>query len=70
MVLARSIWKTGQDQCATMKRQLSAMLPGVSVFLDVHPVAYTSSRDCFPYCVSSQGIVALLSLLAALNARP
>merc|ERR1719469_150065 len=29
------IWKTGQDQCATMKRQLSAMLPGVSVFLDV-----------------------------------
>ena len=32
---ARSIWSTGQDQCATIKRQLSLLLPGVSVFLDV-----------------------------------
>ena len=31
----RSIWGTGQDQCATIKRQLSLPLPGVSVFLDV-----------------------------------
>ena len=29
------IWGTGQDQCATIKRQLTALLPGVSVFLDV-----------------------------------
>ena len=29
------IWSTGQDQCATIKRQLCSLLPGVSVFLDV-----------------------------------
>ena len=29
------IWGTGQDQCATIKRQLSLLLTGVSVFLDV-----------------------------------
>jgi hypothetical protein len=31
----RSVWSTGQDQCASIKRMLAAMLPGVSVFLDV-----------------------------------
>ena len=34
-VCTRSIWGTGQDQCATIKRQLSLLLPGVSIFLDV-----------------------------------
>ena len=29
------IWATGQDQCATIRRQLRIMLPGASVFLDV-----------------------------------
>ena len=29
------IWGTGQDQCATIKRQLCLLLLGVSVFLDV-----------------------------------
>ena len=29
------IWGTGQDQCATIKRQLTLLLPGVSIFLDV-----------------------------------
>ena len=29
------IWGTGQDQCATLKRQLCLLLTGVSVFLDV-----------------------------------
>ena len=29
------IWSTGQDQNATIKRQLCLLLPGVSVFLDV-----------------------------------
>ena len=33
--LARSIWGTGQDQCATIKRQLLAYIPGLCVFLDV-----------------------------------
>ena len=35
-VMPRSVWSTGQDQCASIKRMLAAMLPGVSVFLDVH----------------------------------
>ena len=38
-MLARSTWETGQDQCASIKRQLAAMLPGVSIFLDVSPYA-------------------------------
>ena len=29
------IWSTGQDQCATIKRQLCLLLPAVSIFLDV-----------------------------------
>ena len=29
------VWSTGQDQCATIKRQLCLLLPGVSIFLDV-----------------------------------
>ena len=29
------IWGTGQDQCANIKRQMLAYVPGVSVFLDV-----------------------------------
>ena len=29
------IWGTGQDQCATIKRQLKLMMPRASVFLDV-----------------------------------
>ena len=29
------IWSTGQDQCATIKRQLTLLMPGVSIFLDV-----------------------------------
>ena len=28
-------WQHGQDQCATIKRQLNLLLPGVSIFLDV-----------------------------------
>ena len=29
------IWGTGQDQCATIKRQLRILVPSASVFLDV-----------------------------------
>ena len=29
------IWGTGQDQCATIKRQMRLLLPSVSIFLDV-----------------------------------
>ena len=35
------IWGTGQDQCATIKRQLSLLLTGVSVFLDVDDLEVT-----------------------------
>jgi hypothetical protein len=41
---SRSVWSTGQDQCATIKRQLSLLLPGVSVFLDVDDAAQTTAR--------------------------
>ena len=30
-----AVWGTGQDQCATIKRQLNLLMPGVSIFLDV-----------------------------------
>ena len=30
-----AVWSTGQDQAATIKRQLLLMLPSVDVFLDV-----------------------------------
>ena len=30
------IWSTGQDQCATIKRQLCQLLPGISIFLVLH----------------------------------
>jgi len=56
-MLARSTWETGQDQCASIKRQLAAMLPGVSIFLDVSHAAYISYCfsvgllcDRFPFC--------------------
>ena len=29
------VWGTGQDQCATIKRQLNLLMPGVKIFLDV-----------------------------------
>ena len=29
------IWSSGQDQVATIKRQLQLLLPGVKIFLDV-----------------------------------
>ena len=29
------IWSSGQDQCATIKRQLTLLMPGSSIFLDV-----------------------------------
>ena len=29
------IWSTGQDQCATIKRQLCLLVPGFEIFLDV-----------------------------------
>ena len=30
-----AVWGTGQDQCASIKRQLLLLVPGISIFLDV-----------------------------------
>ena len=57
---ARSIWSTGQDQCATIKRQLSMLLPGISTFLDVDV-----RRSAAPRTSRHSGIV----LSSALNSR-
>eukprot|EP00966_Prymnesium_polylepis_P297622 6876567-Prymnesium_polylepis.1 len=35
MLFLSHVWATGQDQAATIKRQLQRMLSGVSIFLDV-----------------------------------
>ena len=56
----RSVWATGQDQCASIKRMLAAMLPGVSVFLDVRPAAYI--RPCrLSYATTTMPAPALAS---------
>ena len=57
-VMPRSVWSTGQDQCASIKRMLTAMLPGVSVFLDVRqrpmrPRIGLSYATDYPACFST-----------------
>jgi len=39
------IWSTGQDQCATIKRQLCLLMPGVSIFLDVDDLEDTGALE-------------------------
>ena len=39
------IWGTGQDQCATIKRQLCLLMPGVSIFLDVDDLKSIDALD-------------------------
>ena len=39
------IWGTAQDQCATIKRQLCLVLPGVRVFLDVDDLQDTGALE-------------------------
>lgn len=57
VVIACSIWATGQDQCASIKRMLAAMLPGVSIFLDVHqqPTIRAGLYYAMPASIASQG---------------
>ena len=52
------IWATGQDQCATIKRMLAAMLPGVSVFLDVDNLR---SIDTLEEEISDSAVVMILA---------
>jgi len=40
-------WSTGQDQVATIKRQLQRMLPGVRVFLDVDDLNDVSKLETY-----------------------
>ena len=41
------IWGTGQDQCATIKRQLLAYMPGLAVFLDVDDLHDISELEAY-----------------------
>ena len=53
------IWGTGQDQCATIKRQLCLLLPGVSVFLDVDDLEDIGALE--EYIEKSQVIMIFVS---------
>ena len=54
------IWGTGQDQCATIKRQLKIMLPGASVFLDVDDL---QSIDALEEYIYSSAVVTIFASL-------
>ena len=41
------VWSTGQDQCATIKRQLTLLLPGASIFLDVDDLQDTGELETY-----------------------
>ncbi len=53
------IWSTGQDQCATIKRQLSLLMPGVSIFLDVDDLEAIDALE--EYIDGSQVIMIFVS---------
>jgi hypothetical protein len=53
------IWSTGQDQCASIKRQLTLLLPGVSIFLDVDDLE--SIDELEDYIEKSQVIMLFVS---------
>ena len=53
------IWGTGQDQCATIKRQLSLLLPGASIFLDVDDLESIDALE--EYIDASQAIMIFVS---------
>ena len=48
------IWGTGQDCCATIKRQLKLMVPGASVFLDVDDL---KSIDALEQYISGSAVI-------------
>jgi len=68
------IWSTGQDQAATVKRQLQRMLPGISIFLDVDDMQnvadleqYIEQSACI-LCFLSQGYLASKNCLREIRA--
>ena len=42
------IWSSGQDQVATIKRQLQLLLPGIAVFLECAPCLYGVTTGLCP----------------------
>ena len=50
------IWGTGQDQCATIKRQFKIILPGASVFLDVDDL---QSIDALEEYIESSAVITI-----------
>ena len=52
-------WNSAQDQCATIKRQLQLILPGVRVFLDVDDL--DDMRKLKEYIECSQSVLFFLS---------
>jgi len=53
------IWGSGQDQCATIKRQLSLLLPDVSIFLDIDDLESIDKLE--EYIEQSQVIMIFVS---------
>ena len=45
MLFISHTWRTGQDQAASIKRQLQRMLPGIPVFLDVDECAVVAQSS-------------------------
>ena len=54
-------WKSGQDQVATIKRQMNLLLPGIKVFLDVDDLQDISEKALEGYVEQSQCILIFLS---------
>lgn len=55
------IWSSGQDQCATIKRQLTLLMPESSIFLDVsgHRLRSGTQLQAFRTCSSPAAPVSL-----------
>ena len=56
---AHTAWSSGQDQCATIKRQLQLVLPTIRVFLDVDDLDAMDRLET--YVAGSQSILLFLS---------
>ena len=53
------VWSSGQDQAATIKRQLQLLLPGVKVFLDIDDLDCVD--DLEKHVAESQAVLVFLS---------
>ena len=60
------VWASGQDQCATIKRQLRIMLPGASIFLDVDDL---KSIDALEQYVAQSSVVMIFASKGYFNSK-